>query len=83
MSALFYSFGLFYDPVCMHKPFDFLSVSPTDNYMMVADGMLQQVGPQIDIQSDLRATEMVAIRHFDGRCLGDEITVKLGTSPFK
>ena len=58
-------------------------VSPTDDDMVVADGMLQQVGLQIDIQGDLRAAEMVAVRRFDGLGLRDKETVEFWATPFK
>ena len=45
----------------------------TDDDMVVADGMLEQIRLQIHIERDLRAAEMVAVRCFYGLCLGDKI----------
>ena len=73
----------FCDAVCYHELTDFLGVSPTDDDVVVADRMLEQVRLQVHIERDLSAAEMVTIRHFDGLRLGDEIMVQLRTAPFK
>ena len=69
--------------ICPHERFDFVSMSPTDDDVVVADGMLKQVRLQVDIERDLRAAEMVAVRRLDGFGLGDEVTVKFRATPFK
>ena len=59
----------------LHETTDFLCMSPTDDNMMVADGVLEQIRFQVHIERDLCAAEMVAVRCFDGLCFDDEITV--------
>ena len=59
------------------------SMSPTDDDVVVANGMLEQIRLQVDVERDLCATKMVTVRRFDGLCLNDKISVQLGTSPFK
>lgn len=58
-------------------------MSTTDDDMVVAYGMLEQVRLQIDVERNLRATEMVAIRRFHSFCLGNEIMVELRAAPFE
>lgn len=62
---------------------DFLSMSSTNDDVVVADGVLQQVRFQVYIERDLRATEMVAVRRFYGFGLCDEITVQFRATPFE
>ena len=59
------------------------SMSPTDNDVVVANGVLEQIRLQVDVERDLCATKMVAVRCFDGLCLGDEIAVNFLAAPFK
>ena len=56
---------------------------PTDDDMVVADGMLKQIRLQVHIECDLRATEMLAVWRFDGLRFGDKIAVEFGATPFK
>ena len=74
-NAFFFSNSAFRNTINTHKPSDFLGVPPTDDDVMVADGMLQQIRLQVDIERNLRAAEMVAVRRLDGLRLRDEITV--------
>ena len=69
--------------ICLHELSDFLGMSPTDNDVVVAYGMLQQVRLQVDIERDLRAAEVVAVGHFDGFRFGDEVAVEFRPAPFK
>ena len=82
-SAFFIHNSAFNNFFCFHKPSDFVGMSSADDDMVVADGMLEQVGLQIHIQGDLCAAEMVAVGRFDGFGLGDEETVHLRATPFK
>ena len=54
-----------------------------DDDVVVADGMLEQVRLQVHVERDLCATEMVAVRHFYGFGLCDEIMVQLWAAPFE
>lgn len=56
---------------------------PANDDMVVADGVLEQIRLQIDIERDLRATEMVTVRHLNGSCFGDKETVEFWATPFK
>ena len=56
---------------------------PTNDDMVIADGVLKQVRLQIYVECDLRAAEMVAVGRFDGLRLGDKVTVKFWATPFK
>ena len=67
----------------LHEPLDFFGMPPTDDDMVVADGMLEQIRLQINAKSDLCATEMLAVRCFDGLCLGNKIAFKLWATPFE
>ena len=58
-------------------------MTPTDDDMVVADGVLQQIRLQVHVERDLCAAEMVAVGRFDGFGLSDVVTVKLRTAPFK
>ena len=55
----------------------------TDDDVVVADGMLEQIRLQVYVECDLRATEMVAVWRFDGLRFGDKKAVELGATPFK
>ena len=58
-------------------------MSTANDDVVIADGMLEQVRLQIDIERDLRAAEMVAVRRCHGLSLDNEITVQLRTTPFE
>ena len=58
-------------------------MSSSNDDMMVTDGMLEQIRLQVDVERDLGAAEMVAVRRFDGLCLGDEVTVEFLATPFE
>ena len=69
--------------MCLHEfPYG-VGVSSTDNDVVVADGMLEQIRLQVHVECDLRTAEMVAVRCFDGFGFSDEITVKFCAAPFK
>ena len=69
--------------VFLHEFSDGFGMSSTDDDVVVADGMLEQIRLQVDVQGDLRTTEMFAVGRFDGFSFGDEITVQLRAAPFK
>ena len=48
---------------------------PSDDDMVVANGMLEQIRLQVHIERDLRAAEMVAVRALNGLRLRNEITI--------
>ncbi len=60
----------------LHEFVDSVGMVSTDDDMVVANRMLQQIGFQVHVERDLCSTEMVAVRRFDGFSLCDEITVK-------
>ena len=59
----------------LHEFSDGFGMPPTDDDVVVADGMLEQVRLQVYVERDLCATEMVAVRRFDGLGFCDEITI--------
>ena len=67
----------------LHEFSDGFGVSPTDDDVMVADGMLEQVRLQVYVERDLCAAEMVAVRRLDSLGLRDEIAVQLRATPFE
>ena len=67
----------------LHEFSDGFGMSPTDDDVVVADGMLEQVRLQVHVERDLCATEMVAVRCCNGLGLCDKIAVKLRPSPFE
>ena len=67
----------------LHEFSDGFGMSPTDDDVVVADGMLEQVRLQVHVERDLCATEMVAVRRFDGFSFRDEIAVQLRAAPFE
>ena len=67
----------------LHEFSDGFGVSPTDDDMVVADGMLEQRRLQVHIERDLCATKMVAVGRFDGFGFGNEITIQFRAAPFK
>ena len=67
----------------LHEFSDGLGMSPSDDDVKVSNAVLQQIGFQVHVERDLRATEMVAVRHFDGLRFRDEITVKVRAAPFE
>ena len=67
----------------LHEFSDGFGMSPTDDDVVVADGMLEQVRLQVHVERDLCATEMVAVGRFDGFGLRDEIAVQLRATPFE
>ena len=67
----------------LHEFLDGFGMSSTDDDVVVADGLLEQVGFQVHVERDLCATEMVAVRRFDGFGLCNEIAVQLRTTPFE
>ena len=73
----------FCDAVCYHELTNFFGMSPTDDDVVVTDGMLEQIRLQVHLKCDLRAAEMIAVRRFDGLCFGDKVTVKFWATPFK
>ena len=56
---------------------------PSDDDMVVAYGMFQQIGLEVDVEGDLGAAEMLAIRCLHGLGFGDKKTIQFGTSPFE
>ena len=71
------------DVVGLHETMDFIGMTPTDDDVVVADGVLQQIRLQVHVERDLCAAEMVAVGRFDGFGLCHEIPVQLRTTPFK
>ena len=69
--------------VFLHEFSDGFGMSSTDDGVVVADGMLEQIRLQVHIERDLRAAEMVAVRRFDGFSFCDKAAVKFRTTPFK
>ena len=67
----------------LHEAANFFGVLSTDDDVVVADGMLEQVRLQVHVKRDLRAAEMVAVRCLYGLGLRDEITVQLWAAPFE
>ena len=67
----------------LHEFSDGFGMSSTDDDVVVADGMLKQVRFQVHVERDLCATEMVAVRRFDGFGLCNEIAVEFRATPFE
>ena len=74
-SASLIPHSAFNRPVFEHEPLDCVCMPSANDDVMVADGMLQQIGLQVYVERDLRAAKMVAVGRLYGLCFGDKKTV--------